>query len=84
MTCALGRRVSRRFREALITRGIIPSTHSRKIPIPDDKGPYRQRHRIETMFNRLKNWRRVALRYAAAPIPSFQSSTRRLPTSSGQ
>ncbi|WP_442970725.1 transposase [Roseomonas sp. USHLN139] len=52
---ALGCRISRRFREVLITRGIIPSTRSRKIPIPDDKGPYRQRHRIETMSNRLKN-----------------------------
>ena len=57
---------SRRFREALIARGIIPcipSTRSRKIPIPYDKVLYRQRHRIENMFSRSKDWRRVAMRY---------------------
>jgi putative transposase len=57
---------SRRFREALIARGIIPCiplTRSRKIPIPYDKVLYRQRHRIENMFGRIKDWRRVAMRY---------------------
>lgn len=57
---------SRRFREALIARGIIPcipSTRSRKIPIPYDKVLYRQRHRVENMFGRIKDWRRVAMRY---------------------
>jgi transposase len=28
-----------------------------------DKVLYRQRHRIENMFGRLKDWRRVATRY---------------------
>jgi transposase len=57
---------SARFREALITRGIapcIPSTRSRKQPIPHDALLYRQRHRIEIMFGRLKDWRRIAMRY---------------------
>ena len=57
---------SRRFREALATRGIdacIPSTRSRKQPIPHDPTLYRQRHRIENMFGRLKDWRRIAMRY---------------------
>lgn len=54
------------FREALIARGIrpcIPSSRSRKRPYPYDKILYRQRHRIENMFAKLKDWRRVATRY---------------------
>ncbi|MBI0539512.1 transposase [Roseomonas sp. KE2513] len=41
---------SNRFREALTERGIqpcIPSSKSRKVPLPYDKTLYRQRHRIE-------------------------------------
>ena len=41
----------------------IPSTKSRMVPLPYDKLLYRQRHRIENMFGRLKDWRRVATRY---------------------
>jgi transposase len=54
------------FRSALIARGItpcIPSKTNRKEPIPHDKLLYRQRHRIENMFGRLKDWRRIATRY---------------------
>lgn len=57
---------SNRFRAELAARGItpcIPSTKSRKTPLPYDKVLYRQRHRIENMFGRLKDWRRVATRY---------------------
>ncbi|RAI54578.1 transposase [Roseicella frigidaeris] len=42
---------SARFRDALTERGItpcIPSTRSRKRPIPHDANLYRQRHRIES------------------------------------
>jgi putative transposase len=49
---------SNRFRRALTERGItpcIPSSKSRKAPIPYDKTLYRQRHRIENMFGRLKD-----------------------------
>jgi transposase len=56
---------SRRFRAALAERGItacIPSTRSRKVPIPHDATLYRQRHRIEIMFGRLQDWRRIATR----------------------
>ena len=45
------------FRAALEGRGIapcIPSTRSRKLPLPYDLVLYRQRHRIENMFGRLK------------------------------
>jgi transposase len=54
------------FRQALADRGIepcIPSTKSRKIPLPYDKLLYKQRHRIENMFGKLKDWRRIATRY---------------------
>lgn len=54
------------FRKALIDRGIepcIPSTRSRRIPFAYDKTLYRQRHRIENMFAKLKDWRRIATRY---------------------
>ena len=57
---------SNRFRTALAARGIepcIPSTKSRKVPLPHDKLLYRRRHRIENMFGRLKDWRCVATRY---------------------
>jgi transposase len=37
-------------------------TRSRKVEIPCDKTLYRQRHRIENMFGRLKDWRRIAMR----------------------
>ena len=57
---------SNQFRAALLERGIapcIPPTQSRKNPLPYDAALYRQRHRIENMFARLKDWRRVATRY---------------------
>ena len=42
---------------------VIPSTASRKQPIPYDRTAYRQRNLIERMFGRLKDWRRIATRY---------------------
>ena len=57
---------SNQFRAALIKRGItpcIPPTRNRKIDIPYDKTLYRQRHHIENMLGRLKDWRRIATRY---------------------
>ena len=50
------------FRLALSERGIapcIPSKANRKIAIPHDRTLYRQRHKIENMFGRLKDWRRI-------------------------
>ena len=57
---------SDRFRDGLRERGIepcIPPTRNRKAPLVYDKTLYRQRHRIENAFGRLKDWRRVATRY---------------------
>jgi transposase len=54
------------LRAALAERGLaacIPSKSNRKVPIPDDAVLYRQRHKIENMFGRLKDWRRVHTRY---------------------
>jgi len=54
------------FRDALAKRGCkpcIPSIKSRKIPLPYDNALYKQRHKIEIMFARLKDWRRIATRY---------------------
>lgn len=53
------------FRKALTERDItacIPSKRNRKVPIPHDAVLYRQRHRIENMFGRLKDWRRIHTR----------------------
>ena len=54
------------FRTALITRGItpcIPSRVNRKVSIPHDRILYRRRHKIENMFGKLKDWRRIHTRY---------------------
>jgi transposase len=54
------------FRQALAARGTaacIPSKANRKIPIPHDPVLYRQRHHIENMFGKLKDWRRIHTRY---------------------
>ena len=54
------------FRQALAARGTsacIPSRKGRKLPIPHDAALYRRRHRIENMFGRLKDWRRIHTRY---------------------
>jgi transposase len=54
------------FRNALIKKGIapcIPSRKNRKVPIEYDKVLYRQRHNVENMFAKLKDWRRIHTRY---------------------
>ena len=54
------------FRAALAAKGIqpcIPSSRSRKCPFACDKTLHRQRHKIENMFAKLKDWRRIATRY---------------------
>ena len=42
---------------------VIPSTASRRAPIPHDTTRYRARNLIERMFCRLKDFRRIATRY---------------------
>jgi len=45
------------------TKAVIPSTATRKQPLPLDCEAYRQRNVIERMFCRLKDFRRIATRY---------------------
>jgi transposase len=54
------------FRAALLARGVspcIPSKANRKVQVEYDRTLYRQRHKIENMFGRLKDWRRIHTRY---------------------
>ena len=54
------------FRDALEAKGIdpcIPPKRNRRRAIPFDKVLYKQRHKIENMFGRLKDWRRIHTRY---------------------
>lgn len=54
------------FRAELVKRGTTPCIPSRKRRVAafsHDPALYRQRHRIENMFGRLKDWRRIATRY---------------------
>jgi transposase len=58
------------FRDALKDKGIrpcIPGQKQRKKTVKYDKRRYKRRNRIEIMFGRLKDWRRVATRYDRCP-----------------
>jgi len=53
-------------RASLLMKGIlpvIPPKSNRKQPIACDFKRYKDRNRIERMFNRLKQFRRIATRY---------------------
>lgn len=54
------------YRAVLEGKGItpcIPPRKNRKVQYAYDATLYRQRHRIENMFAKLKDWRRIATRY---------------------
>jgi transposase len=58
------------FREALQNKGIkpcIPGRKSRTKSVKYDKRRYKPRNRIEIMFGRLKDWRRLTTRYDRCP-----------------
>ena len=58
------------FRDALKDKGIrpcIPGRKQRKAIVRCDKRRYKRRNRIEIMFGRLKDWRRVVTRYDRCP-----------------
>jgi transposase len=44
-------------------QGGIPPTKNLKQPIDYDKALYKRRHKIENMFAKPKDWRRIAMRY---------------------
>ncbi len=58
------------LRNQLIEKGItscIPSRKNRKEPPSYDKERYKLRHKIEVMFGRIKDWRRIATRFDRSP-----------------
>jgi transposase len=55
------------FRDALKDMGIRPCIPGRNSRAKHDKRRYKRRNRIEIMFGRLKDWRRVATRYDRRP-----------------
>jgi len=58
------------IRDAFKDKGIKPCITGRKSrgkPARHDKRRYRGRNRIEIMFGRLKDWRRIATRYDRCP-----------------
>ncbi|GBR71622.1 hypothetical protein GKA01_19010 [Gluconobacter kanchanaburiensis NBRC 103587] len=64
------------FREALEEKGIKPCIPGRKSPgkpVKYDKRKYKRRNRIEIIFGRLKDWRRVATRYDRCPTVFFSA-----------
>lgn len=55
-----------RFRESLLIRDILPfilPRSNRKVPKHPDYRRYRDRNRVERMFRKLKQQRRIATRY---------------------
>ncbi len=66
------------FRDALQAKGIqscIPGRRSRNEPVRHDKRRYRRRNRIEIMFGRLKDRRRVATGYDRCSTVFFSAIT---------
>lgn len=60
------------LRDALQAKGIqacIPGRKPRNAPVRHDK----RRNRVEIMFGRLKDWRRVATRYDRCPTVFFSA-----------
>ncbi len=54
------------FRAGLEDLGIeacIPGRRGRKSPVAYDEVRYRERNLIERMYGKLKDWRRIAMRY---------------------
>lgn len=54
------------IREEIAKAGVeavIPTKSNRRSPVPHDRYKYRWRNLVERLFNKLKNWRRIATRY---------------------
>ncbi|WP_245499432.1 IS5 family transposase [Mesorhizobium sp. M1A.F.Ca.ET.072.01.1.1] len=54
------------IREEIAKAGVeagIPAKSNRRAPTPHDREKYRWRNLVERLFNKLKNWRRIATRY---------------------
>ena len=58
------------FRETLIDKGTTPcilGRKSRKKIVKYDKRRYKRRNRIERIFGRIKDWRRISTGYDRSP-----------------
>ncbi|PWE52063.1 IS5 family transposase [Metarhizobium album] len=65
------------FRNGLIEKGIspcIPPRKKRKHPAEYDAVLYKQRHRIENMFGRIKDWRRISDRVPGGGVSGYRRS----------
>ena len=62
----------RKLRENRIEPCIPPKKNSTE-PIDYDVKLYRKRHKIENMFAKLKDWRRIAIRYDRCAHTFFSS-----------
>ncbi|MBS1072364.1 transposase [Gluconobacter cerinus] len=73
-----------RFRDALEEKGsikpCIPERRSRERPVKYNRQKYKRRNRIEIMFGRLKDWRRVVPRRYDRSPHLFFSAIRRVAT----
>ena len=66
-----------RFRAAPPSAACIPSKSNRKAAIPYDTVLYKQCQKIENVFGRLKDWRRIHTETTVAPTPNCRHSHRR-------
>ncbi len=75
---------SGKYRAALVAKGItpcIPPQKGRKTPASCDKHLYRQRHKIENLFARLKNTQRIHTLYDRREDIGLVPDLRRSPIS---
>lgn len=73
------------FRQTLEDKRIaacIPTRRGRRSPACHDRKLYKQRHRIENLFARFKDWRRIATTTEAAS-GSYPPSASQQPSCSG-
>ena len=64
------------FRSALKAKGItpcIPPKNNRNAFTAYDANLYKKRHKIENMFAKLKDWRRIAMRYDSCAHTFFSA-----------
>jgi transposase len=64
------------FRAALLAKGTapcIPPKKNRTKPMLYDRTLYKQRHKVENLFAKLKDWRRIATRYDRCAHTFFSS-----------
>ncbi len=55
-------------------QAVIPAKRGRNHPALHDRRKYRLQSRVEQLFSKLKNWRRIATRYANPARPTLASS----------